>query len=55
MLTEALWSPERLDGHLFIPVSMGRSLQLNLVLVWLEVSVYGDWLELAVLTKAVGV
>lgn len=43
MLTEALWSPERLDGHLFIPVSMGRSLQLNLVPVWLEVSVY-EWL-----------
>lgn len=43
MLTEALWSPEKLDGYLFIPVSMGRSLQLNLVPVWLEVSVY-EWL-----------
>lgn len=40
MLTEALWSPGRLDGHLFIPVSMGRSLQLNLVPVWPKVSVW---------------
>lgn len=42
MLPEALWSHERLDGRLFIPVSMGRSLQLNLVPVWPKVSV-ADW------------
>lgn len=52
MLTEAPRSPGRLDGHLFIPVSMGRSLQLNLVPVWPKVSV---WLELAVPANAVGV
>lgn len=52
MLTEALWSPGRLDGHLFIPVSMGRSLQLNLVPVWPKVSV---WLAGTGPANAVGI
>lgn len=47
MHIETLWSPERLDGHLFTPVSMERSHQLHLVLVWIPLVCLSGWLELA--------
>lgn len=41
--TEALWSRERLGGNLFTPMTMGRSLWLQLVPVWFRTGVY-EWL-----------
>lgn len=40
MRTEALWRPERTDEYLFILVSMGRSLRLQLLPVWFQAGVY---------------